>query len=124
VTAALAPLHRSLKTVSRHDPIEPSGLRQYPPQKNAAPQSENVLLPEMAMFLSPCASAELPLARVAVAIAPARRILALRQLVPCVSFFIDLPSSEMVRTSQARLAQWWWYLTGRIPRAKPDIRRG
>jgi len=30
----------------------------------------------------------------------------------------------MVRTSQARLAQRWWYLTGRIPRAKPDIQRG
>jgi hypothetical protein len=41
-----------------------------------------------------------------------------------VSVFIDIPSSEMVQNQQMRASRsGWWYLTGRIPRAKPDIRR-
>ena len=53
-----------------------------PKSDPAAPQSENTLLPEMAMVLSPLASAAFPLAMVAVAMAAASRTLAPRPVVP------------------------------------------
>src|ERR1044072_8003371 len=77
-----------------------SPLISNPKSAPAAPQSENTLWPVMGMFLSPCASAASPVAMLAVAMTPARRTLALRQVVSCVLLSIGV----------TLLMRWWCYL--------------